>query len=222
MEIKVLGVCGSPVKQGNTFSFLEAVAAPVRDLGITVNLISAAGLNIADCLHCNFCVTRQTRENICALKDDMRVIYPQVLEADVLVFASPVYMMRLSGYLAIFMDRLRALLHGKVYRRALTDKVGVALAVAWFRNTGVETTLLSIVSGMFTLGMIPVGGIGGLGAGAVSSRGGTGLFERDKRLGVLDDGYGLETGKNTLRRAVELARIIKAGKEALAKNGQAT
>jgi len=42
--------------------------------------------------------------------------------------------------------------------------------------------------------------------------GGTG---RENRPGVLDDGYGIETGKKTLRRTVLLARIIKAGKEAL-------
>jgi len=215
MGLEVLGICGSPVKDGNADSFLGAVADSVREPGINVNIINVARLNIADCLHCNFCLTRQTREKICGLEDDMREIYPQVLKADVIVFASPVYLMRLSGYLAKFMDRLRALLHGKVYRRALADKVGVALAVSWFRNTGVETTLLSIVSGMLTLGMIPVGGIGGLGAGAVSSKGGTGLFERENRLGVLDDEYGIETGKKTLRRAVLLARIIKAGKEAL-------
>lgn len=215
MGVEVLGICGSPVKDGNTDSFLGAVTDSVREPGINVNIIKVARLNIADCLHCNFCLTRQTREKICGLEDDMKEIYPQVLKADVLVFASPVYLMRLSGYLAKFMDRLRALLHGKVYRRALADKVGVALAVSWFRNTGVETTLLSIVSGMLALGMIPVGGIGGLGAGAVSSKGGTGQFERENRLGVLDDEYGIETGKKTLRRAVLLARIIKAGKEAL-------
>lgn len=78
-----------------------------------------------------------------------------MLKADVLVFASPVYLMRFSGCLARFMDRLLTLLHGRVYRRTLTDKVGVALAVGWFRNTGVETALLPIISGMLPLGMIP-------------------------------------------------------------------
>lgn len=214
MGVEVLGICGSPVEDGNTASFLEVVAGSLKEPGMRVNIINVARLNITDCLHCNFCVTEQTKEKICALEDDMEEIYPQVLKADVLVFASPVYLMRLSGYLARFMDRLRALLHGKVYRRALADKVGVALAVGWFRNTGVETTLLSIVSGMLTLGMIPVGS-GGFGAGAVSSKGGTGRFERENRLGVLDDEYGIEAGKKALRRAVLLARIIKAGKEAL-------
>ncbi|MEW6275120.1 MAG: flavodoxin family protein [Bacillota bacterium] len=214
--MKVLGVCGSPVKNGNTAAYLEAVLEAVKDDEVEINSLSVAELAISDCRHCNFCLTKQTREHICSLPDDMPAVYPRVLEADVLVFASPVYLMRLSGYLARFMDRLRALLHGKVYRNALRDKVGVALAVSWFRNTGLETTLLSVLSGMVTLGMIPVGGIGGLGAGAVSSRGGTGMFDRENRLGVLEDEYGLETGRKTIQRAVELARIIKAGKQVLA------
>ncbi len=215
--IKVLGVCGSPITKGNTASFLEAVAEAIKEEGVEINLVNVAGLAISDCRHCNFCLTGQTRENICSVQDDMQAVYRQVLEADVLIFASPVYLMRLSGYLAKFMDRLRALLHGKVYRHALKDKIGVALAVSWFRNTGIETTLFSIISGMITLGMIPVGGIGGLGAGAVSSRGGAGTFAPENRLGVLEDEYGLETGRKTVRRAVELAKIIRAGQEALAK-----
>jgi multimeric flavodoxin WrbA len=214
MGVEVLGICGSPVEDGNTAAYLEAVTASLKESGMRVDIINVARLDIADCLHCNFCIAKQTKEKICTIEDDMKEIYPQVLKADVLVFASPVHLMRLSGYLARFMDRLRALLHGKVYRRALADKVGVALAVGWFRHTGVETTLLSIVSGMLTLGMIPVGS-GGLGAGAVSSKGGTGRFAPEDRLGVLDDEYGIEAGKKALRRAVLLARIIKAGKEAL-------
>lgn len=216
--IKVVGISGSPVKKGNTASFLAAVCKSIQGDGVEVSFIDAASLNISDCRHCNFCLTKQTRDEICGLRDDMQAVYAQILAADVLIFASPVYLMRLSGYLAKFMDRLRALLHGKVYRNALRDKVGVALAVSWFRNTGLETTLLSIVSGIVTLGMIPVGGIGDLGAGALSSKEGTGSFDRENRLGVFEDGYGLETGKKTVRRAVELATVIKAGKAALAKN----
>ncbi|MGB9905102.1 MAG: flavodoxin family protein, partial [Desulfotomaculales bacterium] len=93
MGVEMLGICGSPVKDGNTTAYLEAVTASLKEPGMRVNIINVARLDIADCLHCNFCVTEQTKEKICSFADDMAEIYPQVLKADVLVFASPVYLM---------------------------------------------------------------------------------------------------------------------------------
>ncbi len=216
--IKVLGICGSPVKDGNTMAFIQEVINSIQSNDVEAKIISAADLTISDCKHCNFCILKQTRENICGVKDDMEAVYPQILAADIIIMASPVYLHRLSGYLACFMDRLRALLHGKVYSHALRDKIGVALAVSWFRNAGLETALLSITAGMITMGLITIGGFPGYGGGALSSKNGTGIFDAKKRLGVLEDEYGLETGKKTAAHALELARIIKAGKEVIAQN----
>jgi multimeric flavodoxin WrbA len=220
--INVLGICGSPVKEGNTEAFLEEVVNSVKGQKVRTKTINVSRLNINDCLHCSFCIAKQTEERFCRQQDDMQEIYPQVIDADVLVLASPVYLHRMSGYLARFMDRLVALYNGKKYNRALRDKIGVALAVGWYRNAGLETTLLSITSGMITLGMIPVGGFPGFGGTAVSSKNGCGVFDPGVRLGVLEDEIGLQTGRNTLMHAIELARIFKAGKETLSlREGQA-
>jgi len=75
----------------------------------------------------------------------MEDIYPLVLEADALLLASPVYVARLSGYMASFLDRLRVFAHGNHYKGRLTDKVGGALGVGWFRHGGLETTLLILI-----------------------------------------------------------------------------
>jgi len=213
--IKVFGVCGSPVKEGNTAAFLEKVTYSVRGEGVEVKTLNLSSLKINDCLQCSFCIAKQTEERFCRQQDDMAAVYPQVIEADVIVLASPVYLHRMSGYLATFMDRLVALYNGKKYNRSLRDKIGVALAVGWYRNAGLETTLLSITSGMITLGMIPVGGFPGLGGTAVSSKNGCGVFDPKVRLGVMEDEIGLQTGRNTLMHAIELAKIFKAGKDAL-------
>ncbi len=213
--IRVLGICGSPVKEGNTDAFLEEVVNSVKGQEVRAKTINISRLNINDCLQCSFCIAKQTEDRFCRQQDDMLAIYPQVIDADVLVFASPVYLHRMSGYLARFMDRLVALYNGKKYNRALRDKIGVALAVGWYRNAGLETTLLSITSGMLTLGIIPVGGFPGLGGTSVSSKNGCGVFDPSVRLGVLEDEIGLRTGKDTLKHAIELAKIFKAGKEAI-------
>jgi len=97
MPITVLGICGSPVKGGNTEAFLnEALKAAAALPGVTTRLIRLADKNIGDCTHCNWCVTRQTADRYCQVKDDMSTIYPELINADVIMMATPVYFARLS------------------------------------------------------------------------------------------------------------------------------
>ena len=219
MEINVLGICGSPIKDGNTEHFLkEAMKSAEKSDSVRTEIISLAGKNIDDCIHCNWCLTKQTKDKFCSLKDDMVDIYPKVCDADVLLVATPAYVARISGHLAKALDRLRPLAFGNVYGGKLKDKVGGALAVAWMRHAGIETSLLSIDYFFFAFEMIIASvhhqGVQ-FGAGGTSSFGGTGKFDPKDKLGILHDEFGLNGVKALARRAVELATIMKAGKKAL-------
>jgi len=82
----------------------------------------------------------------------------------------------------------------------------------------VETSLLSIDYFFLSFEMIPatVHHPGVLfGAGGTSSFGGTGKFDPKDKLGILKDEWGLNGARELAKRAVELARIVKAGKKAL-------
>lgn len=224
MEITVLGVCGSPVKGGNTEVFLsEALRAAGAVPQTHTHLVRLADHKIADCRHCNWCVSKQDMSVVCALKDDMAEIYPLILAADVLLLATPTYAARLSGYLAAFLDRCRALVLGKCYKRVLTNKVGGAMTVSWMRNAGPETALLSVVSAYLMWGMIVASpGEGGCQYGAVglSSEGGSGKFDPEERTGVTKDKIGMESARLLGRRSVELARLIREGRNALDLRGK--
>ena len=216
MEIKILGVCGSPIKGGNTEVFLEeALKAAEATGGIRTELLSLAGKDIRDCRHCNWCVRKQTEDKLCAQDDDMQEIFPKILEADGLIFASPVYSGRLSGYLACFLDRLRVFAFGNLHQGKMHNKVGGALAVSWFRNVGIETTVMSIIIALIGAEMLPVGprhGLGALGgAGGLSSEGGTGKFDPKDKLGVLKDEYGLRGARSVGERVAEVTKLLKAG-----------
>ena len=217
MEIKILGVCGSPIKQGNTAAFLTATLKAAEEMdGVTTETVFLSGKDISDCQHCNWCLTRQKPGQFCQQNDDRNEIYPLLVEADGLLLASPVYFARLSGRMACFIDRLRAFAYGNYYRGQLKGKVGGALAVGWTRHGGVETTLLSLNFAFSSLGMLTAHERGAsLGAGGVSSLSGTGKFTPDDRLAVLKDEYGLRSARRLARRMVELIRITKLGKEAL-------
>jgi multimeric flavodoxin WrbA len=218
VEIKILGICGGPIKGGNTELFLkEALKAAEAVSGVQTELIALAGRKIGDCRHCNWCVRKQVEGKFCSQDDDMAEIYPKLLEADGLLLASPVYIMRLSGYLACFLDRFRVFASGNFYRGKLHNKVGGALCVGGLRNTGMETTLISMLFAFMVMEMIPVGPrhrLGALGAGGLSSDGGTGKSDPEDKLGVLKDEYGLRGARSLGQRVVEVARLLKAGAEA--------
>ena len=222
VDIRLLGVCGSPIRGGNTEAFLnEALKTAERLDGVITTSILLAEKQIADCRHCNWCIAKQEKERFCVVQDDMLGIYPRIIEADALLLATPTYAGRLSGYMATFLDRFRALVLGKHYRRVLDGKVGGAMTVAWLRNAGPETTLLSIVSAYLMWGMVVVSpGENSCQFGAVglSSADGTGRFDSKDRLGVLKDGVGMSSARALSGRMVEMTRTLKSGRQSLGKS----
>ncbi len=207
----ILGVSGSPVKGGNVDALLEDALS-----GREHETIRLSSLEISDCRQCNWCLKKQTPDRYCSQDDDMRGIYPRLDKADILVFATPVYFGRLSGYLAAFIDRMRVYVHGNVSRGMLRNKVGTALAVAWFRTGGTEMALASINQFYFAVNMvIAAPDLGLSGAMAFSSLDGTGRRLEDDRLLVLQDELGVASARSAVERAVELSRLLEAGRAAL-------
>ncbi len=220
MPIKVLGICATPVKgETNTEILLQATLAAARAEGndIETEVVRLADLKIeSGCTHCNWCLSGQTKDKICAIDDDMEpAVYHKIMQADAIVFATPVYIGRMSWLLAMVIDRLRALLEGRYYGRrgpyggVLADKVVTGCSVAWFRHGGVETSLLSIMITAAICGWIPVTAGMGFGVGGVSAspQGQTGACKDDK--------YAMASAQNVGAALARMARIIKAGKEVL-------
>ncbi len=212
MMIEILGISGSPVKGGNTEALLEeALRDAAEDPEIRLKVFCLSGLQIAGCRHCNWCLKNQTAEKFCAFSDGMDEIYPALLRSDVILLATPVHIARMSGLLANMLDRMRVFVYGNVHGRKLKDKVGGALIAAYRRHGGLESTL-SALNNTFALFHMITAGEGGL---ALTSIGGEGKLVKGCRHMVLEDKFGVASAKGVVRRAVEIARIIKAGKDAL-------
>lgn len=236
MDIKVLGVCGTPVKRRvakgptNTEVLLNAIldSAKEQGSGVTTDAIFLGEDGFKEgCDQDNWCLMKQTADKFCAKNDVMTSeYYPKVRDCDALVIATPVYIGRMSFVVAAFIDRLRALAEGKYYGfRApggpnLKDKVLAVGSVAWYRHGGVETamfTTLYCTAAIF--GMVPVtaGPAGKAYAGFGFGAGGQSIGGPEELANIKNDDYAMRSAKNLGRRVVEMARIIKAGKEALSK-----
>ena len=213
--IQILGICGSPVKNSNTELILKEALEAVDQKGVRSEIFTLHDKKIEDCRQCNWCMVKQSENDHCLLKDDMADLFPKVLEADALMIASPVYLARLSGRTAAVLDRLRCIHYGKFYAGGMKHKTGAAIAVSWYRNSGIETTLTSIHWAFLTYQMVIAvpGSLSTFGGAGLSSLSGTGDFDPKDKHQILKDEHGLKTARATAKSMLELARIMKAGKE---------
>jgi len=212
MKIKVLGISGSPVVNGNAEIFLKHILNSAKKLDVHTEAVYLSKYEVNDCIHCNFCLSKQKTGKYCSINDEMQEIYEKIENADIILLLSPVYFMRTSGRMAAFIDRLRVFIFGNISGGTLKNKIGMSAAVAWLRNGGFETTHMTHHFAFLTLEMIPASAhncISPMGASVYSSPEGTGLFDKKIRLGIEEDPAGLESGRIIMKRAIELSCLVK-------------
>ena len=105
MKIKVLGIAGSPRRGGNTDLLLDEALKGAQEAGAEVEKIYARDYKIAPCIECNMCF----KDGKCVVQDKMQTIYPKLLEADRIIFASPIFFMGITGWAKALIDRCQAL-----------------------------------------------------------------------------------------------------------------
>ena len=86
MKIAVFN--GSPRKE-NTSAMVQAFIEGARAAGHDTEEYQVGKMKIAGCLGCEYCHTKG--EGTCIQKDDLEKIMPAYKEADMIVFASPIY-----------------------------------------------------------------------------------------------------------------------------------
>ncbi len=103
--MRILGIMGSPRIKGNTDMLLDEALKGARSKGAYVEKIIVDELEIAPC-HENYgCLT----DGNCVIRDDMDSIYPKLLEADVVIVASPIFFYGLTSQVKALIDRCQAL-----------------------------------------------------------------------------------------------------------------
>lgn len=103
--MKALGIYGSPRQGGNTDILLDEALRGVEVTGAQVSTVRCCDLTISGCLECGGC--DETGE--CVLEDDMQTVYPRLVEADVIILASPIFFYSISSQAKALVDRCQAL-----------------------------------------------------------------------------------------------------------------
>ena len=106
MTKKIMILNGSPRANGNTKSLIEAFTKGAESKGHKVTCFDLQKMNIHGCLGCFG--GGKDKNSPCVQKDDMLKIYPEYINADIVVLASPMYYWAFSGQLKCAFDRLFA------------------------------------------------------------------------------------------------------------------
>lgn len=107
-KIFILGVNGSPRKNGDTVKFLKRILKSAEKTGGKTLLIHLIEKNIKPCLGC-YSISPKRCRFPCIQKDDMVEIYKLLLKSDGIVLGSPAYWYNVTGLMKNFLDRLSSL-----------------------------------------------------------------------------------------------------------------
>ena len=101
MVKNILILKGSPREKGNSSVLADQLAIGASESGAQVTSVYLHGMDIRPCDACDLCQESGT----CVIEDDMQTLYPQLVAADVIVLATPVYWFTFSAQLKVCMDR---------------------------------------------------------------------------------------------------------------------
>ncbi|MBD3227755.1 MAG: hypothetical protein GF329_06165 [Candidatus Lokiarchaeota archaeon] len=107
--MKVIGIIGSPRKDGNTTYLMKRVLE-VLDNNFETEMIFLKELDINPCEGCHSCVNKGN----CIIEDDMQLIFEKLKKSSVILLSSPVYMGGTTSRLRIFMERTWHLRKGQL------------------------------------------------------------------------------------------------------------
>jgi arsenate reductase len=113
----VLGLMGSPRKQGNTDLLLEAFLEGAQGKGAEVLKVDVPSKHITPCQGCRFC----EKQGFCRLQDDdMGEMNYLLRRADIVTLATPIFFYGPSSQIKALIDRSQAL-WARRYIMKLTD-----------------------------------------------------------------------------------------------------
>jgi len=104
MKMKVLGIYGSPRKNGNSSILLDEALRGAEERGATIKVLHVMDFDISGCTECGGC----DKTGKCIIKDEMREIYPLFSDANVIILTSSIFFYGFPAQVKALIDRSQA------------------------------------------------------------------------------------------------------------------
>ena len=121
--MNIVLLLGSPNRKGSSALLAECFRQGAQEAGHTVEMIDVAHADIhpcTGCIHCGY-------EGPCSQKDEVQGIRAKILDADMMVFVTPLYYYGMSAQLKTLVDRFCAF-NSSIHRKHMKSAL---LTVAW-------------------------------------------------------------------------------------------
>lgn len=108
--MKIIAINGSHSgKRGYTHFLIEKIFSGAKNAGADCEEITLSELKINICKACGVCNTeKHLLKCIYEEKDDVAMVFAKMREADIIIYATPIYVFNMSGLMKIFIDRINA------------------------------------------------------------------------------------------------------------------
>ncbi len=146
----ILGVSGSPHAQGTVQELLGLVLSGASKAGAETKIVNLYALDI---VHEKGFYSEDPQKAIPENMppDGITALYPEIVRADGIVLATPVYWANMSGIMKDFIDHLTPL-ENKDF--ALEGKVAAFIAASKENEGGVEMAAMSMVAALGQMGVL--------------------------------------------------------------------
>ncbi len=149
-KVFILGINGSPHKDGIVSELLNSVLTAAAKEGAetkVINLYDLKSVRTAGAYSKD--PTSDTVAN--APQDDITALYPEIIRADGLVFATPVYWANMSAVMKDFIEHLTPLENDGF---SLQGKIAAFIAASKENEGGVEMAAMSMVAPLAQMGVL--------------------------------------------------------------------
>lgn len=152
----ILSIHGSPKGKGNTQKTAHMVTERMKQLdeSLTFEDIYLKDLNLDGCKGCFQCLSLGVDK--CPIKDDQLMMEQKMIDADAVIFTTPVYAANVSGLFKNFLDRFAYICH----RPMFYGKKAMVICTTGSEAAGIVNTITKITVGVWGFEVVTqIGGI---------------------------------------------------------------